>query len=152
MADEKIKPRMEVTDAQVKQPEKDGHMSTILLVEDDVFLSNLLITRLQKAGLKVIKAMTGEEALNILKGDQRPDLILLDIILPQKSGFEVLEEIQADPTLNKAPVIITSNLGQESDIARGKELGVVQYFVKAQTPIDKLVDEILKILKKSRES
>jgi len=102
---------------------------TILLVEDDVFLSSLLATRLQKAGLRVIKAMTGEEALNILRGTDIPDLILLDIILPQKSGFEVLEEIQADPNLDKAPIIITSNLGQE-------------------TPINKLVGEIQKMLQK----
>jgi CheY-like chemotaxis protein len=123
-------------------------VKTILLVEDDVFLSNLLMTRLQKAGLRVIKAMTGEEALNILRGNEVPDLILLDIILPQKSGFEVLEEIQSDPNLNKAPIIITSNLGQESDVQRGKQLGVISYFIKAQTPIDKLVNEIQKTLDK----
>lgn len=121
---------------------------TILLVEDDVFLSNLLMTRLQKVGLRVIKAMTGEEALNILRGTDLPDLILLDIILPQRSGFEVLEEIQSDPNLNKALVIIISNLGQESDVQRGKQLGAISYFVKAQTPIDKLVGEIQKILDK----
>ena len=121
---------------------------TILLVEDDVFLSNLLMTRLQKVGLRVIKAMTGEEALSILRGTDVPDLILLDIILPQKSGFEVLEEIQSDPNLNKAPVIITSNLGQESDVQKGRQLGVISYFIKAETPIDKLVGEIQKILNK----
>lgn len=121
---------------------------TILLVEDDVFLSNLLLTRLQKAGFRVVKAMTGEEALGVLRSAEALDLILLDIILPQKSGFEVLEEIQSDPNLNKAPVIITSNLGQETDIKRGKQLGVISYFVKAQTPIDKLVGEIQKILGK----
>jgi len=121
---------------------------TILLVEDDVFLSNLLLTRLQKAGFRVVKAMTGEEALGVLRSAEAPDLILLDIILPQKSGFEVLEEIQSDPNLNKAPVIITSNLGQETDIKRGKQLGVISYFVKAQTTIDKLVGEIQKILGK----
>lgn len=127
--------------------EQTAKTKTVLLVEDDVFLSNLLMTRLQKAGLRVVKAMTGEEALAILRGADVPDLILLDIILPQKSGFEVLEEIQSDPNLNKAPVIITSNLGQESDIQKGKKLGVISYFVKAQTPIDKLVEEIQKILR-----
>lgn len=127
--------------------EQTAKTKTVLLVEDDVFLSNLLMTRLQKAGLRVVKAMTGEEALTILRGADVPDLILLDIILPQKSGFEVLEEIQSDPNLNKAPVIITSNLGQESDIQKGKKLGVISYFVKAQTPIDKLVEEIQKILR-----
>src|SRR3989344_7916701 len=117
-------------------------VKSILVVEDDVFLSSLLVSRLQQAGLNVQKAMTGEEALEMLRGGTVPSLILLDIILPQKSGFEVLEEIQADPNLQKAPVIITSNLGQESDIQKGKELGVVDYFVKAQTPIEQLVAKI----------
>lgn len=115
---------------------------TVLVVEDDVFLSNLLVSRLKQAGLGVQKAMTGEEALQILRGGTVPSLILLDIILPQKSGFEVLEEIQADPNLQKAPVIIASNLGQESDVERGKQLGVVGYFVKAQTPMDQLVAKV----------
>ena len=117
-------------------------VKSILVVEDDVFLSSLLVSRLQQAGLNVQKAMTGEEALEMLRGGTVPSLILLDIILPQKSGFEVLEEIQADPNLQKAPVIITSNLGQESDIKKGKQLGVVGYFVKAQTPIEQLVAKV----------
>lgn len=123
------------------------NQKTILVVEDDVFLANLIVTRMQKAGLSVLKAMTGEEAIEILRGEKKPDLILLDIILPQKSGFEVLEEIQADPNLQKAPVIITSNLGQESDIQKGKELGVIDYFVKARTPIDQLVAKVKEIVK-----
>ena len=118
---------------------------SVLVVEDDVFLSGLLVSRLEQAGLSVQKAMTGEEALKILRSGTIPSLILLDIILPEKSGFEVLEEIQADPNLQKAPVIITSNLGQESDIQKGKELGVVHYFVKAQTPIEELVAKVKEI-------
>ncbi|MBU2101598.1 response regulator [Patescibacteria group bacterium] len=121
---------------------------TILLVEDDVFLSNLLMSRLQKAGLKVVKAMTGEEAISILKTDNEPDLILLDIILPEMTGFEVLKQIQEDPTLGKSPVIIASNLGQSTDIERGKQFGVVNYFIKAQTPIDKLVEEVKRVVGK----
>src|SRR3989344_9510687 len=118
---------------------------SVLVVEDDVFLSGLLVSRLEQAGLSVQKAMTGEEALKILRSGTIPSLILLDIILPEKSGFEVLEEIQADPNLQKAPVIITSNLGQESDIQKGKELGVVHYFVKDQTPIEELVAKVKEI-------
>lgn len=114
----------------------------VLVVEDDAFLSNLLVSRLTQAGLNVVKATTGEEALQILRTQPAPSLILLDIILPQKSGFDVLEEIQGDPNLQKAPVIITSNLGQETDVQRGKELGVIDYFVKAQTPIDELVEKV----------
>jgi len=117
-------------------------VKSVLVVEDDVFLSGLLVSRLQQAGLTVQKAMTGEEALEILRGGTVPSLILLDIILPKKSGFEVLEEIQADPNLQKAPIIITSNLGQEDDIKRGKQLGVVDYFIKAQTPIEQLVARV----------
>ncbi|MDZ4231349.1 MAG: response regulator [Patescibacteria group bacterium] len=119
---------------------------SVLVVEDDVFLVNLLISRLKKAGLEVRKATTGEEALEILRAGFVPSLILLDIILPQKSGFEVLQEIQEDPNLQKAPVIITSNLGQEDDIQRGKQLGVIDYFIKAQTPIDELVAKVKSIV------
>ena len=126
----------------VAAPAAIGNQKVILVVEDDPFLSNLIITRLQKVGLATLKAMTGEEALQFLREEKKPDLILLDIILPEKTGFEVLEEIQADPSLQKAPVIITSNLGQESDIKRGKELGVIDYFVKARTPIDELVAKV----------
>ncbi|MBI4119782.1 MAG: response regulator [Parcubacteria group bacterium] len=114
---------------------------TILLVEDDIFLSSLLKTRLEKEGLSVTHAKDGEEALAFLK-DNKPDLILLDIILPKKSGFEVLQEIQSDPQLNKSPVIIISNLGQDTDIETGKGLGAIEYFVKAKTSIDDLVKRV----------
>ncbi len=121
---------------------------TVLLAEDDIFLTQLLTTRLQRAGINVIKAVDGEDILNILK-TTTPDLILLDIILPKKSGFEVMEEMRANPLLKSGPIIIISNLGQESDIARGKQLGAVEYFIKAQTSIDDLVVKIKEFLDKS---
>jgi DNA-binding response OmpR family regulator len=120
---------------------------TVLLAEDDIFLTQLLTTRLQRAGVNVIKAVDGEDILNILK-TTTPDLILLDIILPKKSGFEVMEELRANPLLKTGPIIIISNLGQESDIARGKQLGAVEYFIKAQTSIDDLVVKIKEFLDK----
>ena len=113
----------------------------VLLVEDDKFLSSLLRSRLEREGIKVLRAENGEIALEILK-TEKPDLILLDIILPKKSGFEVLEEIRQNPLLQKSPVIIISCLGQEGDMTRGKELGAIEYFVKAQTSIDDLVQKI----------
>ena len=72
--------------------------------------------------------------------------MLLDLILPKKSGFELLEEMRADPALADTPVIIVSNLGQESDIKKGRELGAVEYFVKAKTSIDGLVERVKLIL------
>ncbi len=121
---------------------------TVLEVEDDIFLSQLLKNRLTKEGVNVLIARDGEEAIKILKAE-KPDLILMDLILPKKSGFEVLEEIKADPLLQNAPVIIVSNLGQDSDMARGKSLGAIEYFVKAQTSIDDLIVRIKNFLKTS---
>jgi DNA-binding response OmpR family regulator len=115
----------------------------ILLVEDESLLSNLLKQRLEKEGMEVIQARDGEEALGFLR-TTKPDLIILDIILPKVSGFEVLQFLQSDPQLEKAPVIIASNLGQEADVNKGKNLGATQYFVKAKMSIEDLVGEVKK--------
>lgn len=123
-------------------------MTKILLVEDDAFLSSLLKNRLQKENLEVILARDGEEALRLLK-DSKPDLILLDLILPKKSGFEVMEDIHSNPLLQAQdiPIIIVSNLGQEADIKKSEELGAVEYFIKAKTSLDDLVKKIKDFLK-----
>ncbi len=110
----------------------------ILLVEDDQFLSLLLKNRLEKEGLLVTVAGDGEAAFSSMK-ESRPNLVLLDLILPGSSGFEVLEKMRADIALSAIPTIIISNLGQNEDVARGKELGALEYFVKARTSIDDLV-------------
>ena len=118
-------------------------MKTILLVEDDKFLSNLLRNRLEKESFNVIHAVDGEEAVNILRtSPSKPDLVLLDIILPKKNGFEVLEEVKQDLEFKALPIIIISNLGQDDDLSRGKELGATEYFIKAQTSIDDLISKI----------
>ena len=120
----------------------------ILLVEDDQFLSALLKNRLVKEGLEVTAAKDSNEAMTALRqpSGAQPDLILMDIILPGKSGFETIELIKSEPAASQVPVMIISNLGQESDVARGKQLGVVDYFVKAQTSIDDLVRKIKEFL------
>jgi len=115
----------------------------IFLVEDDPFLSSILQLKLEKENFQLIRAVDGEEALKFLIDEGvKPDLILLDLILPKKNGFEVLETIRQDPLLEKIPVIIVSNLGQPSDIERGKSLGVIDYFVKARLSIDELVNKV----------
>ncbi len=115
----------------------------ILLVEDEHLLGNLLRQRLEKEGFKVFLAKDGEEALKIVK-ENKPDLILLDIILPKISGFEFMKSINEDSSLKKMPVIIISNLGQETDLEKGQSLGAVGYFVKARLSIEDLVGEVKK--------
>ncbi|HOD96768.1 MAG: response regulator [Candidatus Paceibacterota bacterium] len=129
------------------QNNTNNYTSKILVIEDDPFLANLLKLRLEKDKFEVIQAKDGEEALKKLK-EIEPDLILLDLILPKKSGFEVLEDISLNPSLRNKPVIILSNLGQTADIQRGKQLGAVEYFVKAKISIDDLILKIKEFLQK----
>ena len=118
----------------------------VLVAEDDPSLSQILSSRLTRAGMEVIKAKTGEEALRVIE-ESKPDLVLLDLILPGKyDGFEVLQKMREDPTLDSRSVVIISNLGQESDMERVKQLGAVEYFVKAKTSIDDLVNRIKDLL------
>ena len=113
----------------------------ILIVEDDKFLRTLLEKKLKNEGFEILTASDGEEALNKIV-IEKPDLILLDIILPKKSGFYILEEINKDINLKDIPVFIISNLGQSEDIQKGKKLGVKEYFVKAGLSLDELVGKI----------
>lgn len=121
-------------------------MKKILLIEDDPFLSSLLGNRLKKEGFELESVKRGSDAMKALR-DKLPDLILLDIILPGKSGFEVMEDIKSEPQIAQTPVMIISNLGQETDVERGKELGAVEYIIKAKTSIDELVEKIKDFLK-----
>ena len=119
----------------------------ILVVEDDPFLSNLLKIRLEKERLNVILAKDGDEAIKKIQ-ETDPDLILLDLILPKKSGFEVLQNISLDPNFKNKPVVIISNLGQTSDVQKAKELGAIEYFVKAKISIDDLILKIKEFISK----
>jgi len=112
----------------------------ILIVEDDQFLHKILAMKIKAAGFDVISAYDGESALKKIK--ERPDLILLDLILPQMSGFEFLGEIKINEEYKKIPVIVLSNLGQEEDIERAKSLGAVDYLVKANFSIDEVIKKI----------
>lgn len=113
----------------------------VLLVEDDKFLRTVLEKKLLNEGFEVIIAEDGEEALQKLVRE-RPGIILLDIVLPKRSGFAVLEEIQRDPEFRSLPVIILSNLGQREDVEKGISLGAVDYFVKAKISLDELLNKI----------
>jgi len=116
----------------------------ILVVEDEFFLRTILEKKLQAEGFETVVATDGQEALEKIVSE-KPDLILLDIILPKKNGFEVLEEIKRDPYLAQIPVIVVSNLGQEIDIERAKKLGVNDYLIKAHTSLDLISKKIKEI-------
>jgi len=123
----------------------DQPLKKILLVEDDPFLSSLLKNRFAQEKVEVMHAHDGDEALAMLK-TATPDVVLLDLILPKKSGFEVMQAMREDPQLANAPVIIISNLGQPEDIQKGQELGAIEYFIKAKTSIEDLVGNVLSFL------
>lgn len=122
-----------------------GEKVIILVVEDDKFLSTILRTRLEREGYKVTLAGDGEEALALIKQEQ-PALVVLDLVMPKMSGFEFLEKMSMDPQLHGIPVVVASQLGQDTDIEKAKSYGVVAYFVKAQTPIDQLIENFKNII------
>lgn len=115
---------------------------TILLVEDDPFLYKVLKQRLEKDTIhKIIVATDGEAAVREAIAN-KPDLMLLDLILPKKNGFEVLAEIRKIPELKNMPVVVLSNLGQQEDIDQVKKLGVIDYMVKADHSLSQMVKKI----------
>ena len=120
-------------------------LKKILLAEDDEFLSSLLKNRLQREGFSVQLAKNGIEVVEMVKSF-KPDLVLLDIILPGKLGFDILAEMKADPKLAKLPFMVMSNLGQDEDIQKAKALGAIDYFVKARIMIDDLIKRISSFL------
>ena len=116
-----------------------------MIIEDDRFLSSLMKARLEKDGFAVIQAFDGEEAIQSFK-QQTPNLIILDLIMPKVTGFEVLQTISLTPQLEKIPVVILSNLAQDSDIEKARQLGAKEYFVKVKVSIDDLVGRIKSLL------
>jgi len=112
----------------------------VLIAEDDKFLRNVLKVKLAAEGFRVLAAEDGEETLAVIASG-KPDILLLDIIMPKKNGFDVLEDIQLKGG-KMLPVIILSNLGQEEDIKRGLALGAVDYLVKSDHSLKEVVDKV----------
>jgi len=119
--------------------------SKILMVEDDIFLRKLYRDKLKREGFEFIEAINGVEGVNKIQ-NEKPDLIILDLMLPIKNGFDVLTEIKQDPKLKKIPVIILTNLGQEDDIKEGLALGANEYLVKTEIRLTEAVEKIKKLL------
>lgn len=114
---------------------------TILIVEDEEFLRQLMVRNLTKNGYVVFEAIDGETGVEKVK-KLKPDLVLLDIILPGIDGFEVLSKIKNDLDLALIPVIILSNLGQKQEIKKGLEMGAKDFLIKASFTPKEIIDKI----------
>lgn len=114
---------------------------TVLLIEDDEFLAELYATKLNLEGFDVIAAADGKKGLKLAL-EKRPDVVLLDIILPKMDGFEVLKNLRADAAAKTIPVILLTNLSQKDEVKRGLELGAVDYLIKAHFMPSEVVKKI----------
>jgi len=117
----------------------------VLLVEDDVFLANIYKTKFDMEGFKVTVAENGEAGWNEAK-KKKPDIILLDILLPKMDGFGVLAKLKGDAETKDLPVILLTNLGQKDDVQKGLELGAKDYLIKAHFKPSEVVDKVKKVL------
>jgi DNA-binding response OmpR family regulator len=121
-------------------------MSKILIVEDDKFLRELISQKILKEGYQAVEAINGEEGVSKAK-EEKPDLMLLDLILPGIDGFEVLRQVKESADTASIPVIILSNLGQKDDVERGMKLGAADYLIKAHFTPGEILAKIKSILK-----
>ena len=118
----------------------------ILLVEDDPFLLDMYSTKFKEVGFDVAVAQDGEMAIVKVK-EVMPELVLLDVVLPKKDGFEVLKVLKSDAQTAGIPVVMLTNLGLDSDVKRGLELGAQSYIIKAHFTPTEVVAKVKEILK-----
>jgi len=135
---------------------KDGinmeKVDKVLLVDDDPAIVVMYERKLSLNGFRVVVAGNGEEGLAALK-KERPEIILLDIMMPKLNGLDTLKIIKSDPAYQDLPVIILTNLGDRAeDVMRCKELGAADYWVKANTPIGEITERIKKIISRSKHN
>jgi DNA-binding response OmpR family regulator len=121
--------------------------SKILIIEDDKFLRDLLSQKLMREGFKVLTAVEGEEGIKMM-GEEAPNLVMLDLILPGLDGFDILTRLKETPELSSVPVLVLSNLGQKEDIERAMSLGAEEFLIKANFTPGEIVEKIKVILKK----
>ena len=130
-----------------KDNKKANRHIKVLVVEDDEFLRQLVSRKLGDEGFDVKVAIDAEGAFKILK-EIKPDIILLDLILPGLDGFQILSKMKKDKSITSIPVIILSNLGQKEDIDKAMALGAADFLVKAYFTLDEIVKKIESVLGK----
>lgn len=118
---------------------------TILVVEDDRFYANICKVKLTKEGYTVVVVGNGTWALQALE-KQIPDLILLDLVMPEMDGFETMKAIKADKRFASIPIIALTNLGQAEDVKRVMDMGAKDYMIKTVIPIQKMVEKVRAIV------
>jgi DNA-binding response OmpR family regulator len=126
---------------QTPQPASAGHPKKVLLVEDDDALASVYQTRLDAEGFDIRRVPNGEDALAAAL-DYKPDLILLDVMMPKVSGFDVLDILRNTPETTNIKIVMLTALSQDSDRERAESLGVDDYLVKSQVVIADVVDRI----------
>jgi len=126
----------------------DANGARILLIEDDQFLRELMVTKLKREGFVVLVAVDGREGAAMIQAE-RPQLVLLDIILPGLDGFSVLQQVRSssDAQVATTPIVLLSNLGQDSDVQKGRQLGATDYLIKANLTIDEIIKKVRKYIK-----
>lgn len=120
-------------------------MKKILIIEDDPFLSEMYLAKFTQADFQVEVAADGQEGFRKIK-ENKPDLILLDIVLPKADGFEILQKIKEDKTLKTIPVILLTNLGQKNEVEKGLKMGAKEYIIKAHFTPSAVVAKVKEIL------
>ena len=120
-------------------------MAKVLIIEDDLFLRDLVYQKLQSSGFEAYQAVDGEEGLKKII-EIKPDIVLLDIILPGIDGFEILRRKKENPEIASIPVIVLSNLGQKEEIDQGLNLGAKDYLIKAHFTLDEIMMKVKNVL------
>ena len=140
----------EATSEGISESVHEKRTALLLVAEDDQFYANLYRTKLEKEGFGVIVASNGTQTIELLKKNN-PDLIILDLVMPELDGFEVLKKIKEEKDIRSVPVIVLSNLGQEEDIERAKALGVFKYIIKSNVSIHQMVESVEEALGSAAE-
>ncbi len=125
-----------------------GEKRKILIVDDDSFLLDMYALKFSQSNFEVHTVVSGLQAIEKLRGGLNPDVMLVDIIMPEMDGFEMLEKINIDKISPDSTKIILSNKSQQSDIERGKSLGVAGYIIKANSTPVEVINQVMSILAK----
>jgi DNA-binding response OmpR family regulator len=128
-----------------EQPDPGAAPTRLLLIEDDKFLRKAAEVVLRRQGFEMITAADGEAGIALAE-QERPALVLCDLIMPKIQGFQVIEHLKQNPQTAGIPVIVMSNLGQESDVQRAMDAGAVGYVVKSNVALQELADRVRAVL------